>query len=220
MKIAPTKKYAVITGDIVDSSKLSKTQRKQLPAQIAKASRDTRDFFGAAVPMEVDVFRGDGWQLIVSEPTASLRVGLFFRACLRTAAKRGRGLDTRLAIAIGTVDFVGDRVSGGDGEAYRLSGRLLEQIPGKQRLQIALPGEAGDDAIAVIVRLIDVIARGWTGRQAQAVCGALRGWTQEKIAGSWPGKVSQQAVTKHLDAANWPALEEALILVETRLGKL
>ncbi|MFT3867056.1 MAG: hypothetical protein QM715_01035 [Nibricoccus sp.] len=220
MKIAPTKKYAVITGDIVDSSKLPKAQRRQLPELIAKASRDTRGLFGDIVPMDVDVFRGDGWQLLVSDPTASLRVGLFFRACLRTAAERGRGLDTRLAIAVGMVDFVRDRVSEGDGEAYRLSGRLLEQIPGKQRLQLALPGEAGDDAMAVIVRLMDVIVQGWTGRQARAICGALRGWTQEKIAGAWPGKVSQQAVTKHLDAANWPALEEALILVEARLGKL
>jgi hypothetical protein len=147
-------------------------------------------------------------------------VGLFFRACLRTAAERGRGLDTRLAIAIGTVDFVSDRVSQGDGEAYRISGRALEQMSGKQRLHLVLPGEAGDDALAVVVRLIDVVARGWTGRQALAVCGALRGWTQEKIANAWPGKVSQQAVTKHLDAANWPALEEALKLVEVRLGKL
>lgn len=115
---------------------------------------------------------------------------------------------------------MGARVSEGDGEAYRLSGRTLEQMPGRQRLQLALPGEAGDAALAVVVRLIDVIVRGWTSRQAQAVCGALRGWTQEKTARAWPGKVTQQAVTKHLDAASCPALEEALNLVETRLGEL
>jgi len=37
--------------------------------------------------------------------------------------------DTRMAIAIGTVDFVpDDRVSRGDGHAYRDSGNALEQM--------------------------------------------------------------------------------------------
>ena len=220
MKVSAQKKYAVITGDIVDSSKLPKAQRKALPGLIAKASRETIKAFPDAVPLEVDVFRGDGWQLLVSEVGQCLRVGLFFRACLRSAAERGRGLDTRVAIAVGLVDFVRERVSQGDGEAYRLSGRALEALPRKQRLALALPAEAATDALVVIVRLIDVLAQGWTGRQALAVRGALRGWTHEKIAQEWPETISQQAVTKHLDGAQWTALEAALTYVENNLQRL
>jgi hypothetical protein len=220
MKVSAQKKYAVITGDIVDSSKLPKAQRKALPGRIAKASRETTKAFPDAVPLEVDVFRGDGWQLLVSEVGQCLRIGLFFRACLRSASERGRGLDTRVAIAVGLVDFVRERVSQGDGEAYRLSGRALEAMPRKQRLSLALPAENTTDALPVIVRLIDVLAQGWTGRQALAVRGALRGWTHEKIAQEWPEKISQQAVTKHLDGAQWPALEAALTYVENNLQRL
>lgn len=220
MKVSAQKNYAVITGDIVNSSKLPKAQRKLLPGLIAKASRETCKTFPDAVPLEVDVFRGDGWQLLVSDVVRCLRIGLFFRACLRSAAERGRGLDTRVAIAVGQVDFVNERVSQGDGEAYRVSGRALENMPRKQRLLLALPVEKEADALAVIIQLVDVLAQRWTGRQALAVRGALRGWTQEKIAQEWPKSISQQAVTKHLDGAQWPALEAALTYVENNLQRL
>jgi len=220
MKVSAQKDYAVITGDIVDSSKLPKAQRKLLPGLIAKASRDTCKAFPDAVPLEVDVFRGDGWQLLVSDATRCLRVGLFFRACLRSAAERGRGLDTRVAIGVGRLDFVRERVSQGDGEAYRLSGRALERMPRKQRLLLADPAAKEGGALVVIVRLIDVLAQGWTGRQALAVRGALRGWTHERIAKEWPESISQQAVAKHLDGAQWPAFEAALSYVENNLQRL
>ncbi len=220
MKVTAKKKYAVITGDIVDSSKLPKAQRQALPGLIAKASQESRKAFPDAVPLAADVFRGDGWQLLVSDPVRSLRVGLFFRACLRSASERGRGLDTRLAIAVGSVDFVRERVSQGDGEAYRLSGRALEAMPRKQRLLLAISGAKDAQALTVIVRLIDVLAQRWTGRQALAVRAALRGLTHEKIAKAWPGSISQQAVTKHLDGAQWPAIEAALNHVEYNLQRL
>lgn len=220
MKVTAQKKYAVITGDIVDSSKLPKAQREALPGLIAKASQETRKAFPDAVPLAADIFRGDGWQLLVNDPVQSLRVGLFFRACLRSAPARVRGLDTRMAIAVGSVDFVRGRVSQGDGEAYRLSGRALEAMPRKQRLQLAISGAKEVQSLMVIVRLIDVLAQRWTGRQALAVRAALRGLTHEKIAKTWPGSITQQAVTKHLDAAEWPALEAALKQVEYNLQRL
>ncbi len=221
MKVIAQKKYAVITGDIVDSSKLPKAQRAALPGLIANASQETRKAFPDAVPLAADVFRGDGWQLLVSDPVRSLRIGLFFRACLRSASERGRGLDTRMAMAVGSVDFVRGRVSQGDGEAYRLSGRALETMPRKQRLRLEVAGAKDDlQALGIIVRLIDVLAQHWTGRQALAVRAALCGWTQEEIAKQWSGSITQQAVTKHLDAAEWPALEAALSQVEYNLQRL
>ena len=58
------------------------------------------------------------------------------------------------------------------------------------------------------------------GSQIGFLRGALRGWTQEKIAKEWPESISQQAVTKHLDGAQWPALEAALLYVENNLQRL
>lgn len=211
MKISPTKRYAVLTGDIVGSSKLSKAQRQALPAAIKRAARETRKAFPEAVPLDIEVFRGDSWQLLISDPSQSLRLGLFLRACLRSSAERGRGLDTRIAIAIGGIDFVpANKVSEGDGEAYRASGYALEDLKGGNFLTVVIVGLEQREDLKVITQLMDALVQGLTGKQARAVAGALRGWTQEKIAASWPERISQQAITKHLAAAQWAALEAGL----------
>jgi hypothetical protein len=203
----------------VDSSKLSKAKRQALPEVLRRASRRTRKAFADAVPLDVDVFRGDGWQLLVSDPVKALRIAFFFRACVRSESERGRGLDTRVAIGLGPVDFVpGQRVSEGDGEAYRLSGRALEKLSRKHYVALVMGGDGTPADLAVVVRLLDALAQGWTGKQALAVTGSLQSWTQEKIAQSWSEPIRQPAVAKHLEGAQWPAVEEGLVYFERVLG--
>jgi len=219
MKISPTKTYAVLTGDIVGSSKLSKAARQALPEKMKEAGKATQKAFPDLVPLAVDVFRGDSWQLLTTDAVRSLRVALFFRAQIRAGRARGRGLDTRVSIGAGSVDFVPRKnVSEGDGEAYRLSGRGLEALPRGRFLGWSAPHETLT-LIGATVGLIDALAQGWTSAQAQAVAGALCGETQDKIAASLPGKITRQAVSKHLDAAHWEAVEAALAALENEFGK-
>lgn len=66
-------------------------------------------------------------------------------------------------------------------------------------------------ALDVILKLIDALARDWTEKQAHAVSGALLEYTQEKIARTWfEREISQQAVAQHLDRAGWNAVEIGL----------
>lgn len=218
MKISPHKRYAVLTGDVVDSSKLPKAKRQALPEVLRRASRATRKAFPEAVLLDVDVFRGDGWQLLVGDATLAVRIAFFFRACVRSESERGRGLDTRVAIGIGGIDFVpGERGSEGDGEAYRLSGRALESLPRNQQACLALPPGSADRAAPTVIRLLDALAADWTGRQARAVMGALQGLTQEKIAELWSEPIRQPVVARHLETAHWPAFDEGLRFLEDAL---
>jgi hypothetical protein len=218
MKISPTKIYAVLTGDIVGSSKLAKARRQALPERLKQAGRETQKAFAAAVPLPIDVFRGDSWQLLVTDPVHSLRIALYFRALVRADAERGRGLDTRISLGLGGVDFIPRKnVSEGDGEAYRLSGRALEGLPGGLALVLAAPSLLAQETWPALIGLIDALAKGWTGPQARAVAGALRGKTQAAIAAIFPVRISQQAVTRHLAKAHWLALEGALNSLESQL---
>src|SRR5580693_7703518 len=97
---------AVLTGDVIGSSGLSLGDRQDLPALLKRAGRNLRKAFPKAVPLNPDVFRGDSWQLIVSDPALSVRAGLFFRACVIASSPSGWRIDTRMAIAVGTIDFV------------------------------------------------------------------------------------------------------------------
>lgn len=215
MKTQPDKLYAVITGDIVASSLLSSNRRKMLHKVMVDSSKVLQDEFKDAVLMGVDIFRGDSWQIILSKPAKALRLALFYRAILR-AKMESRRFDTRMAIALGHVDFIpGNRASEGYGEAYQLSGKALESMPKASNMSFVFPGMELEKALNVVIQLIDSISSRWSDRQALAVTGALRGWKQKKIAEKWwKKKVTQQAVAQHLSRAGWYPVEKGILFFE------
>jgi hypothetical protein len=209
----------VITGDVVASSQLALGVRERLLQEMKAASAHLQEVFGLAVPLAVDIYGGDSWQVLVTRPHLALRVGLTFRAHLlaSVAPDSRQPIDTRLAIARGRVDLVPrERVSEGEGSAFRLSGRALERMRDR-RMAFVSDGRSHLDDWDVTVHLLDELMRGWTARQARAMIGALQGWTQERIAGLWTPCVSQPTVANHLRAARAAAFLRAVEAFETRL---
>jgi len=217
MRISKTRDYAIVTGDVVRSSGLSVAARKKLRTALGTASKRLRSAFRDDVPLSVDVFRGDSWQFVVVSPVRALRVALFYRAALIATAPKG--VDTRMAIAIGRVDFIPERVSEGDGPAYRLSGRELDALGSRRRMSFAAPDDPAEECLATLVAVLDGLVSRWTPAQARAVAGALRGWSQTDIARkSWKPPISQQAVAQNLAAGSWIQLEIALDFAERSLA--
>jgi hypothetical protein len=186
---------------------------------MSRASSALRRAFKSAVPVPVAIFRGDSWQLLVTDPVQALRIALFYRASLR--AEMGvRRLDTRMVIAIGRIDFIpGEQIAEGDGPAYRLSGRALESMHKRETMRLVYPSHPEERALGVVVHLLDALVSRWSDKQALAVTGALRGWSQAHIATkSWREPISQQAVAQHLDRAAWSYVESALTYFEDTLS--
>lgn len=212
MEIVKGKLYAVVTGDIVKSSKLPTAERERLPGLMQQASDDLREVFGEFVPAGVDIFRGDSWQMLVSDPVKSLRCGLFYRADLKGKLDEKK-FDTRMSIGIGTIDMLPeDRVTLGSGQAFELSGKGLDAMKRKQRACLVMP-ERGPmvECLQTIVMLMDTIARGWTNQQAYAVAGAMRGLTHEQIAElDHNHTLTRATLTRHLIVAEWDIIESSL----------
>ena len=210
MKLPNEKLYAVITGDIVQSSALSPAERRKLLTAIEAASRQIRRILTASVPLDIDVFRGDSWQMLVTDPSQSLRAALLFRALLRWQMESHQ-FDTRIAIGVGTADLLPrKRVSEGSGEAFRRSGLALDAMK-KRRMCFSFPGADCERPLDVIVHLLDEIAVRWTDKQSHAVVGAMQGWTQEKIARTWGDPpITQQTAAQHLEAAGWYAVDRGI----------
>ncbi len=215
MKIVKDKSYAVVTGDIVKSSQLPPEEREKLPALMRWASDELRKVFGEFVPVDVDIFRGDSWQMLVNEPAKSMRCSLFYRAALK-GKMTSKQFDTRMAIGVGTIDMLpDDRVTLGSGQAFELSGKGLDSMKRKQRACLNTPEVCPViECLQTILLLIDTIASDWTNRQAFAVAGAMRGLTHEQIAASDDEKPVRQVITQHLDTAEWDAIEQGLITWE------
>jgi hypothetical protein len=227
--------HAVITGDIVRSGRLSSEGFGRVQEFLLHAGEEIRQRFSDQVPLPLDVFRGDSWQLLVTTPRPALRIALHMRAFLRAEAD----VDTRFAIGIGPIDAVPAKsVATGRGEAFRLSGAMLDwKVATNMRFAVAghapdnahdlissLGEESADErdarAISLALLILDIIARNWTRAQARAVCGALLEGTQEKIAESWPGEpITQQAVHQHLARAGWDGVRETLLFYEDISGR-
>jgi len=204
-------RVCVLTGDVVKSTGLDAAVRRRLFDVMKEASSELQGLLGEAVPLGVDIYRGDSWQVLVRSPRLGLRAALFFRSYLRAFVepKSRSPVDTRVALAIGGVDFIpAARVGEGEGEAFRRSGRMLEGA-GSRRLVIDV--ESGVARLwDLAFRLIDELAIGWTALQARAVNGAIRGLKQEEIGSLWRPAISQPSVASHLRAAHWYAVEPAL----------
>jgi hypothetical protein len=207
--------HATITGDVVQSERLSAPRFKSVQEIIKRGGVELQRWFPDRIPLPLEMFRGDSWQLLVTDPGDALRIALYLRAYVRAEAGAG-GVDTRLSIGVGTVDLLPEQsVREGRGEAFRVSGELLDKKSGRRMrfaLSKSLPGaEWRERSIDVLLSVLDVVAIRWTSAQARALCGALLNWKQERIAQNWPGEpITQQAAGQHLARAGWDGVREAV----------
>jgi hypothetical protein len=65
MEIDHNKTYAVIAGDIIGSSKLEKPLREKLLLTMKQGSEALHTAFPNAIPLPIDIYAGDSWQLLV-----------------------------------------------------------------------------------------------------------------------------------------------------------
>ncbi|MGI5819088.1 MAG: hypothetical protein ACOX9R_13445 [Armatimonadota bacterium] len=205
--------YAVLSGDIVGSSRFmdsGPTVRDAITSAYRACAEAFEDALGG-LP-KVDVFAGDSWQMLVRSPAAALSVALCMRALIRSNEQLPEA-DTRIAIGIGTVEFIEqDRLSQSQGEAFTLSGEALDGLPDRgPQIAVALPERwrrhtdeqllDPQETLDTMMVLLDWICGDWSAASANAIAGALRGLTQTQIA-EVTG-VSQPAVSKSLNGGGW-----------------
>lgn len=219
MKIKPGQNYAVLTGDIVSSTRMAPTLRRKLAKLIERGGTELRRILPAEALTGLDVFSGDAWQGVLDCPSRSLRAAVFLRAFFRANLPQA---DSRIAIGVGPIDFLpGTQVSRGDGPAFQRSGRLLEAMKKGSRLRFDSGSGAADERWDLTCGLLDALIRNsWTDRRALAVVGELYGWRQEEIGQLWVRQgwqkrpLAQAAVSRNLEGANWTIIARTLALFE------
>jgi len=205
--MANKKIYAVLTGDLVGYSRYKTKDRKEVLLHL-------KDSF-KKLPLDITaskfwVFRGDSFQGILSRPEEALKAALIIRSSLvsRYKGKRSR-LDARIAIGIGTVDYLPRRVGEGDGEAFRNSGMELDGMKKSEKnLIVKTPWKELNDELSTECALLDAVIERWTKEQAEAIMYQIMGLTQEEIARIL--KISQPAVFHRLRTCGSRAVQEFL----------
>ena len=207
--------YAVLTGDIVKSSRLSSSQLESVRSTLIHAVNRTRRWKRGLIKGQPEFFRGDAWQLLLADPALALRAGIFLRASLLAAGLA----DTRVAIGLGDVEAISSkRASLSTGQAFVLSGKALDKMTRYSNLTIEAAPSTGplSDWLPVVGHLCDALIGQWTTRQAELVRAAAHPEEPdfERIGQSLKPAISKQAVAKGLNGANWYVIREAVRVFE------
>ncbi|CCH53161.1 hypothetical protein BN8_02233 [Fibrisoma limi BUZ 3] len=206
--------YAVLTGDIVNSSKLNVAERETLLRSLTSLFDKDQEGSENDLKLKVtfEIYRGDSFQSLLDIPQQALRIALIIRTYLQSQVSIDDRLiasDARIAIGIGSVDSVTATLAESNGEAFRFSGRLLDTLK-KEPNQIAIKSQQPtlDDEVNTALVLLEGIIGKWTALQAEVVYYKLQNHTEVRIAELL--KVKQPAINQRAKAASWVAVERLL----------
>lgn len=209
---------AVITGDIVQSSKMDREQRHQLLSALQKMFSELDKYTEAT-----EIYRGDSFQILLSQPEKALLLAMLLRAGFRKIPHRqdaqAQYADARIAIGIGDISDRAGSLGMSDGEAFRLSGRALDEMSRRQRLIISTLWPDINEEMEVACALSEAIVSRWTHAQAGIIYSyLLSGKTQQALAKEFG--ITQGAVSQRLsDAGNIDAIRKFLQRFEKLISK-
>ena len=205
--------FAVLTGDIIRSARLSPQELEAAMAALAAGAAAMSGWEGAR-PARFSRYRGDGWQCLAPSPSQALRAILFLRASLKAIPGEA---DTRVSVGIGPGALPeADDLAAASGPAFEASGRGLDKMPRTQQLAIHWSSPpAGAAVVGAVFALCDEISRLWTRRQAEVLIETLSPGEERQQALASHHGISQQAVAKRLSGGGDWALQRAMAALET-----
>ncbi len=219
--------YAVVTGDIISSSKFKTKQRDRLLSALKLSFRTIEDIWPDTICAPFEIYRGDSFQGVLSKPEKALHAAIVIRASLRHyfyTRRRRSAVDARIVVGIGSIaSLPRNRVAEGDGEAFRRSGPILDEIEERGRLKkqalllIITPWPEIDVELDVECTLLDALINRWSAEQAEAILGQIRGLTQEAAAEEFG--ISQSANSQRLMDAGGRAVRKLCHRYETIIRK-
>jgi hypothetical protein len=206
MSIRKTVVGAVLTGDIVNSTKLPPQQE----ARVIKILSELLAKFLNGHPHEF--YRGDSFQAYVKEPAEALRMALACRAVvIATTTKEEAAVrsDVRIGIGIGEVAVPVSSLGSAKGEAFLLSGRGLDELQRTQRrLAISCGNEIANIGLQTMADYLDSVFLQMTGKQADIIVELLQGVTQQQLTIS--RDKAKSTISELANAGRWPEIERTL----------
>lgn len=206
--VIENKLFGVITGDIVNSSKIDVNKRDLLLDTLKCAFNEVSIDDNSIIQTPFQIYRGDSFQGVLMKPEKTLFAGLIIRSVLRYkfALKQSDALDSRISIGIGSINYSADTSAEGDGEAFRFSGPMLDNMKTAQRFSIVTPWSDFNKELFTQCALLDAIIHKWSAQQAEVISCLLKGFTQEEISNKIG--ISQPAIRKRLLSAGGYAIEK------------
>ncbi len=220
---------AVITGDIVQSTKLDIEDRKWLIKSLQRSLKHWEKDYG----IKSEIYRGDSFQCLVDDPMDALRFTLLVRTYIRSLNpsetydiyKRKNTVltksviftqwmyDTRMAIGIGPVDEPTANIKTSDGLAFQLSGRELDTMKGNRKMMAIRTNDENEPELETEIEMLDFIISRTTALQCEVINLKLLDYTELEIAKHL--KIGQSAVNQRSVSSGWNVISKAVERFET-----
>ncbi len=198
---------AILTGDIIHSRSLAaKTWLAALKNALVKVGEKGN----------WEIFRGDSFQ-IQSTPEEALIQAIYLKASIKTL----KGLDVRIAIGMGEIEFSAKKITESNGEAFINSGEKLDELK-ENRLSLAIKShwQEFDYEMNVAIRLALIAMDNWSQASAEMVKLSIEksGISQSELA-ELSGK-SQSTVSEALKRARFAEILELDSLYRKKVKQL
>ncbi|WP_048150226.1 SatD family protein [Methanolacinia paynteri] len=198
--------YAVLTGDLVNYSRLEGNERTEYVIHLWNVLQELE-----ADNINFEIFRGDSFQAVLPSSREALEIALRIRSYILSQdlhSNKKIKPDVRIAIGVGGIEnYDKDKNIGScDGEAFRNSGPELDRMDKKkQKLTIKTGWNQLNRELKVECSLLEAITARWTKPQAEIIYHTLLGKKQSDVAELL--EISQSNVSARLNSANFDAVE-------------
>lgn len=202
---------AVLTGDIVNSTKIGKVNERKLLKSLQQV-------------LEAHLFefyRGDSLQVFIKEPKQALQIALLCRTAGMSITQNNlvASSDVRFSIGIGLVNTPVKTLGNAKGEAFVLSGRAFDEILHTDtRLVISTANSLANSGLQVIADYINAIFKVMTSKQAAVIFELLKGESQQQVAAKM--KKSKSTINQRVSAGRWPEIEKLLQQYENIINQI
>lgn len=190
---------AVITADIVNSTKLGEDVEKELIKKLKSL----------LAPYKSEFFRGDSFQVYLKEAEEALQVLLLCRTAAIGISDTETLGDVRCSLGIGSVMPPIRALGSARGEAFLLSGRSFDALPkAGRRLKISIDHDLAQTAVDILSDYLDAIYQQMSPKQAAVIMELLLGRSQQEAAEKL-GR-SKSTVNQHVSAGRWEEIDNLL----------
>ncbi len=195
---------SVLTGDIINSKEVEPSiWLPSLREVLALYAKETEQW---------EIFRGDSFQVEVKLSEALI---LAFR--IKLAIKKFERLDVRIAIGLGEMTYMSNKITESNGTAFINSGMCFENLK-KKTLAVKSPNKDFDYTINTMIQLASLTMNNWTVNSVKLIKVALDNpeLNQKQIAKLLDK--SQSTISEGLKRSGFEELKQLLNYYEYKVN--
>lgn len=199
--------FAIITGNIVSRGKNGVSE------SVLDSLKSTLLMLGLR-PYFWEIFLGTSFQAISDDPAKALKTAILIKA----AVKAHKGVDVRISVGIGKIDYRSSKVTECQGEAFSKSLIQFDYLTATQQsLGINTPWSTLNEFCQVSIPLIAALADNWKPSTANIVRAYLAQNEPRQTDLALSLGLSQASVSSALKRAHWFVIADYLNWIEQQI---